>query len=286
MAAIRKSKAKRRTLMRMFGLAGVGLAAAFVALIATGAAGQDAGVKELTPTGKLRVAIAYGPTPSALYTVKDAAAPAGYKGVTIDLSEALAKKLGVARELVPYLASGEIQAAAATGVWDVSFMPVDAERKKFVDFGNAYHLLQSTYLVTANSKIRSVKDANDPSVTVCGVKGTATFRANAAASPKAVQLELSGPDEQIATMLAGKCEAMALSRESLTAVAPKIPGSRVLDDAFLSSTTAVAVPKNKPAALAYVSAFIEEAKASGLVRKSFDAVGMTTSPVAPGGMKP
>jgi polar amino acid transport system substrate-binding protein len=269
--------------MRYFGLLG-----ALAAVMTTGAAAQDniAAIKELTPTGKLRVAIAYGPTPSALYTVKDAAAGSGYRGVTIDLSEALAKKLGVARELVPYLASGEIQAAAATGVWDVSFMPVDEERKKSVDFGNAYHLLQSTYLVTANSKLRSVKDANDPSVTVCGVKGTATFRANAVNAPRAVQLELSGPDEQIATMLAGKCEAMALSRESLSAVAPKIPGSRVLDDAFLNSTTAVAVPKNKPAALAYVSTFIEEVKASGLVRRSFDAVGMTTSQVAPTGMKP
>jgi polar amino acid transport system substrate-binding protein len=178
--------------MRYCGLGLVGV----VAVIATGAVAQDAGVKELTPTGKLRMAIAYGPTPSALYTVKDAASRSGYHGVTIDLSDALAKKLGVQRELVPYLASGEIQAAAATGVWDVSFMPVDAERKKFVDFGNAYHLLQSTYLVTANSKLRSVKDANDPKVTVCGVKGTATFRANVVNAPKAVQLELSGPDEQ------------------------------------------------------------------------------------------
>src|SRR6185295_16891792 len=121
----------------------------FLAQRVASAAAQDAGIRELTPTGKLRVAIAYGRTPSALYTVKDAAAPSGYKGVTIDLSEALARKLGVERVLVPYLASGEIQSAAATGVWDVSFMPVDEERKKFVDFGNAYHLLQSTYLVTA-----------------------------------------------------------------------------------------------------------------------------------------
>jgi polar amino acid transport system substrate-binding protein len=264
-----------------------GLLAAFIAAMATPAVAQDnAAIKELTPTGKLRVAIAYGPSPSALYSLKDAAAPGGYRGVTIDLSNALAKKIGAPLEFVPYLATGEIQAAAATGVWDVSFMPVDAERKKFVDFGSPYHLLQSTYLVAPGSSIKSVKDANSPNVRICGVKGTATYRANLAASPNAVQLELAGPDEQLATMLAGKCDAMALSRESLTGIAPKIPGSRILDDAFLSSTTAVAVPKNKPAALAYVSAFVEEAKASGLVRKSFDAVGMTTSQVAPAGMKP
>jgi polar amino acid transport system substrate-binding protein len=272
--------------MRAFGLLG-----ALIAVVATGAAAQDsakdsAAVRDLTPTGKLRAAIAYGPTPSALYVLKDAAANEGYRGVTIDLSNALAKKVGAPLEFVPYLASGEIQAAAATGVWDVSFMPVDEERKKFVDFGNAYHLLQSTYLVAPGSTMKSVKDANNPNVRVCGVKGTATFRANLAAAPRAVQLELAGPDEQLATMLAGKCDAIALSRESLAGIAPKIPGSRVLDDAFLSSSTAVAVPKNKPAALAYVSAFVEEAKASGLVRRAMDAVGLTTSMVAPAGMKP
>jgi polar amino acid transport system substrate-binding protein len=48
----------------------------------------------------------------------------------------------------------------------------------------------------------------------------------------------------------------------------------------------VAVPRNKPAALAYVTAFIEEAKASGLVRRSLDAMGLTSSQVAPVGMKP
>src|SRR5439155_17419886 len=105
-------------------------------------------------------------------------ASGSYRGVTIDLSNALTKKIGAPLEFVPYLASGEIQTAAATGVWDVSFMPVDEERKKFVDFGNAYHLLQSTYLVAAGSNIRSVKDANQPGLRICGVQGTATFRAN------------------------------------------------------------------------------------------------------------
>src|SRR5437016_13180692 len=102
--------------MRMFGLLG-----AFIIAMASGAAAQDAARKELTPTGKLRAAIAYGPAPSALYVLQDA--PGKFRGVTIDLSNELAKKLGVGLEFVPYLASGEIQAAADKGVWDVSFMP-------------------------------------------------------------------------------------------------------------------------------------------------------------------
>ena len=60
----------------------------------------------------------------------------------------------------------------------------------------------------------------------------------------------------------------------------------MLDGGFLNSSTAVAVPKNKPAALAYVGAFIEDAKASGLARRAFDDIGLKMSQVAPAGMKP
>ena len=87
-------------------------------------------------------------------------------------------------------------------------------------------------------------------------------------------------------MRESKIEAIALSRESLSGLVGKIAGSRILDDAFLNSSTAVCVPKGKPAALSYVSDFIEEAKASGLVRKALDEMGLKSSQVAPAGMKP
>jgi polar amino acid transport system substrate-binding protein len=59
----------------------------------------------------------------------------------------------------------------------------------------------------------------------------------------------------------------------------------VLEEAFLNSTTAVAVPQNQAAARAYVTEFIEEAKTSGLVRRALDAMGLKSSQVAPIGMK-
>jgi ABC-type amino acid transport substrate-binding protein len=111
-------------------------------------------VKEVAPTGKLRVAIAVGPAPSALYAIKDDAT-GQYCGVTVELGSAMAKKLGVPVEFLPHLASGEIQNSAASGKWDVTFMLVDEERKKFVDFANAYHLLQSTYLVAPGPNLQT-----------------------------------------------------------------------------------------------------------------------------------
>ena len=195
------------------------------------------------------------------------------------------KKLGVAAELIAHDGSGEIQNSAADNKWDVAFLPVDEERKKFVDFGNAYHLLQSTYLVAPGAKLNAVAEANAAGVRIGGVANTATFRTSQKTAPNATLVTFKAVDAAVAAMRNGEIDAMALSREALTGVAPKIPGSRILDGGFLNSTTSVAVPKGKPAALAYVSEFIEEAKASGLVRQAFDEMGLKSSMVAPAGMK-
>jgi polar amino acid transport system substrate-binding protein len=93
-------------------------------------------------------------------------------------------------------------------------------------------------------------------------------------------------DAAIELVQGGKADAIALGRATLGGVAAKIPGARILDGGFLNSTTAIAVNKGKPEALAYVSAFIEEAKASGLVRRAFDDIGLKDEQIAPAGMKP
>ncbi len=240
-------------------------------------------MNQLAPTGKLRVAIAVAPSPSAQFAIKDESG--NYRGVAVILGTALGKKLGVPVELIAHDGSGEIQNSAADNKWDVAFLPVDEERKKFVDFGNAYHLLQSTYLVGPGGKIASVEAANATGVRIGGVANTATFRTSNKTAPNATHVSFDKTDAAVAALQSGDVDALAFSRESLTGLQPKVPGSRILDGGFLNSTTSVAVPKGKAAALAYVTEFIEEAKASGLVRKAFDEMGLTSSQVAPAGMK-
>ena len=242
-----------------------------------------AALNELAPTGTLRIAIAVSPSPSAQFAIKDGDT---FKGVAVTLGRALADRLGLSSVLLPHQGSGEIQNSAAENKWDVAFLPVDAERKKFVDFGNAYHLLQSTFLVAPASSIRSVADANAKGIAIGGVANTATFRAAIKATPDATHVEFAKVAAAVQAMLESHIQAIALSRESLLGLLDKIPGARILDDAFLNSSTAVCVPKGRPAALAVVSGFIEEAKASGLVRRALDEMGLTSSQVAPAGMKP
>ena len=251
----------------------------------TGAAADEAAARqELAPTGTLRVAIAVGPAASALWSLRDA--DGTRRGVPVELGTALARKLGVPVTLVEYSASGAIISATARNEWDVTFVPVDDDRKQVVDFGSPYHLLQSTYLVAPGSSIKTLAEVDCAEVRIAGVDGTATYRASRRSAPNATPVTVKGPDEAVALMRAGKVDAMALSRETIAGLLEALPGARALDEAFMNSTTAVAVPKNKPAGRAYVSAFIEDAKASGLIRRAFDAMGLHTSQVAPPGMEP
>ena len=239
--------------------------------------------KELIPTGKLRVAIAIGPTPGAGNVAIENGKP---RGIAVDLGTELAGKLGVPVDFVHYPNSGALTDAAESGAWDVAFIPVDDERRKKVDFGPAHIVLQSTYLVAPDSSIKSLADVDKAGVRVVGVENTATARA-AARSLKTVQISLvKDAGELLELLKAGKADAIAQSRESLTAMSAKLPGSRVLDGAYLNSFVAIAVPKNKPAALAYVGEYLEAAKAAGSVRRALDAIGMKTSVVAPAGVKP
>lgn len=264
----------------------VTLTALILILFATAKEGaaNEAAIKQLAPGDTLRVAIAVGPAPSALYAVRNASGKP--RGVAVDLGNALAKKIGKPVQFVEYLASGAITADADKGVWDVTFMPADAERAKRVSFGAAYHVLTSTYLVMPNAPVKAIADADKPEIRIAIVDGTATSRAARATSKNATFIVIKGVDEGVALLREGKADAIALSRESLTGLVDKLPGSRILDGGFLNSYTAAAVPNGKPDALGYVSTFVEEQKASGAVRKSFDEIGLKNSVVAPSGAKP
>ena len=123
-------------------------------------------------------------------------------------------------------------------------------------------------------------------VGIGGVANTATFRAAKKATPNATHIDFAGVDAAVAAMRDGKIEAIALSRESLSGLLGKIVGSRILDDAFLNSSTAVCVPKGKADRACLCERVYRRSQSVGLVRKALDDMGLKSSVVAPAGMKP
>jgi len=262
------------------------LTALVAAVFASSAALADdaAAKKELAPTGKLRVGIAVAPTVGAGNVARDV--DGSYRGIAIDLGNELAQKLAVSAEFVPYPNSGALTDAVDAGAWDLAFLPVDAQRKKRVDFGSAHIVLQSTYLVGPSSPIKTLADVDKAGVRVMGVENTATARAAAASLKMTTIGHVKTAVELFELLSSGKADAIALSRESLSSLSAKLPGSRVLDGAYLNSYVALAVPKGRAAALQYATTFVDSAIASGSVRRSLDKAGLKTSVVPLPGTKP
>jgi polar amino acid transport system substrate-binding protein len=236
-------------------------------------------MKELAASGKLRVGVVVAPAKSAFFVIKDAAgAP---EGVTVDLGLALAGRLGVPAEFVVARNSGELTNVLSAASIDVAFMPVDEERKTRIEFGPGYFLIESTYLVTAGSGLMSLAEVDRPGVRVVGIAGTTTIRSAARSLKRTTVTAATSVDEAMTMLRLGTADAFALSHDSLPPLAAVLPGSRILDGGFQQTVIAIAVPKSRPRALAAVTDFMEDAKASGLVRRALDAAGFRTATVAP-----
>lgn len=245
----------------------------------TSALNDTAARSELVSTGTLRIGVVHAPAASAFFVTCDSAGKP--RGVTVDLGEALAAALGVPAEFHVASNSGELTEATATGAIDVSFMPVDEERRRRIDFGPAYFIVESTCIVPAHSGAKSNLDLNHPGVRIAGIANTTTIRRTKAVCASATVIPVPSVAEAVRLLRAGEVEAFALSRDSLRPYLKELPGARILDDNLQTTGVCVGVPKGRSAALAYVSAFVEDAKRSGLVRKAFDRAGMGEEPVAP-----
>lgn len=236
-------------------------------------------LKQLAPTGKLRGGVVTAPTASTFFAVKDAGG--AVKGVTVDLLTWLASALGLPLSLQVCDNSGQVTEAVASGACDVAFMPQDAARADKVDFGPAYFIIQSTYLVPTGSSIHSIDEVNRRGMRIVAIANTTTGRSAQRTAPKADFAEVPSVEMMTAMAAKGEADAFALTHDSLAGLLPKLPGTRVLPGHFQQTGIAVAVPKGRPAALKIVSDLMSEAKRTGLVRRALDAAGFQDAAVAP-----
>jgi polar amino acid transport system substrate-binding protein len=79
----------------------------------------------------------------------------------------------------------------------------------------------------------------------------------------------------------GQTHAYAAPRPALTGMSSLLPDSHVLEDSFATLSFAGFVPKGQDLHLAYVGEFLEEAKASGLIKTLIEHAGLRGMKVAP-----
>lgn len=228
---------------------------------------------------ELRVGLVEAPTAGVLFVARSQEGDPD--GVTVDLAKDLARALGRALVFTVFPNTGAATDALHAGSIDVSFMPVDARRRQLVDFGPGYYELESTYLVNGASGITDVAQVNRAGLRVVAIAGTTTFRASARTLTATQPTTVPSVAQAVELMRTGQADALALSRDSLQPLLASVPGSRIVTGRFQQTLVAIAVPQGQVEQLAAVTRWLDQAKASGLVRRVFDAHGLRSEAVAP-----
>ena len=241
------------------------------------AASADPLKDEIAPAGTLRVAIAISAAGGAFWCTRNETG--GFAGVPVDLGKQMAAQLGVPVEYVAYQNSGQITDAASKRAWDVSFLPKDPERETKMLFGPIYEVTDATYIVKAGSTVTNFQTLDQPGIKIAAVNNTTTMRGAIAHLKNAKVTGYQTYDEIFALLENGEVDAFALSRGQLDEMAKKIPGTRVLDETFKQTVTAVAVPLNRPLALAFAAKFMTEATTNGVLRRAYDNNGLKDNPI-------
>ena len=237
----------------------------------------DPRIIDLIQNGKLRVALGLG---SPALAMKDPNT-GEVRGPALDLAQALAKKMGVKLEAVEYPRPGAILAGVKNNEWDVTFLVADPARLADADFSPPYMQSDFTYLVPAGSSKHSVAEMDQPGVRIAVPRGDASDLRLTQILKQAELVRMDSISAAIEMVHGGKVDAYAAPRVVLLTLSNRSPGSRVLDDGFAKITWVAMVPKGKAGHVAYVSDFLEEAKAAGLVKQSIDQASLRGLQVAP-----
>src|SRR5262245_54733761 len=252
-------------------------AATFPALAQTAGSVPPEVIKELAPTGKLRAAINLG------NPVLAQGSPQEPRGITVDLARELARRTGLALELVTFEAAGKIFEALKAGAWDIAFIAIEPVRAAEIDFSAPYVFIEGTYMVPKDSPLKEIADVDRPGVRIAVGRGSAydLYLTRTIKHATVVRAHIGGSRAMIDLFLADKLEAAAGVKQPLIDYAKTNAGVRVMDGRFMVIEQAMGTPKGRPAAAGYVAAFVEDVKASGFVAEALKRSNQPSAQVAP-----
>ncbi len=232
---------------------------------------------ELAPTGRLRVGINYG---NVILAAKDPASGA-LRGVHVDLSRELGRRMGVPVELVGYAAAGPMVEGLKAGKLDAALLSAEPARAAEINFTPAYIMIDATYLVPAGSPIRTIAEVDRDGMRIAVADHSAYDFFLRRTLQRARLVRAPSTHAAYELFKTSRLDALVGLRPRLAVDAAMLPGSRVLDGHFMAIEQTIASPKGRDAAAQYLRQFVEDAKASGLVTDTIARNGVRGVSVAP-----
>ena len=197
------------------------------------------------------------------------------EGVSPDMARTIADRLGVTVKYNTYASPGEVADAVTRGEWDIGLIAIEPKRAEVIAFCSPYVEIQATYLVAADSKLQTIDDVDAPGVKIA-VSDRSAYDLYLSRTLKHAELvSAKGLPATFEMFKAGGQDALAGLVPALKENAVNMPGSRLIPGRFTTVTQAIGTRPEAKRLNAFVEAFIQEAKGSGMVQGLIDTHGVT-----------
>ena len=228
-------------------------------------------IEDLAPTGVLRAAINL--SNFLLVTGRnDEGKPAG---VSPDMAQEVARRLGVKLKMIEYKTPGEIADDAGNNAWDIANIGAEPQRAEKINFTSAYCEIQATYLVPVDSTLESINQVDRPGIRIA-VSARSAYDLWLDRNIREAELvRAQGLDASYELFVSKKLDALAGLRPKLMQEMEKLEGARILPGQFTAVQQSIGCNKNRKSGAAFLREFVEEANASGLVAKLIEKHGVT-----------
>jgi polar amino acid transport system substrate-binding protein len=206
------------------------------------------------------------------------------RGVSADLARELARRRNMPVTLMPLSNPAAVIETVARGEADIGFVAYAPERVGMVEFSQIYMLVQQSFVVPDNSRIRTVADIDKQGLRIAGGRGDSITLYLARNLKQATLVETDNtPADAKRKLLAGEIDAYGANRQRLTNLLREMPGYHLLPDSLFGVTQAIIVPKGKPRVLGDINAFIDDVRASGFLKDAIARSGVIGLEMAPAG---
>ena len=239
---------------------------------------SDEIVAELAPHGVLRA----GLNLSNFLLISSRDAEGGPVGVAPDMARAIADRLGVPVQYVPYPKPGELADAAGTDTWDIGLIGAEPARAEKIEFTPAYVEIQSTYLVPPGSKLQTIADVDQPGIRIASTARTAYGLWLDRNIRHAQIVHTENMDAAFELCQRDGLDALSGLRPRLMTDLARWPGARILDGQFAAVQQAIGTLRENQAGARFLRSFAADAISSGLVASLIEKHKVQGLSVAPG----
>ena len=167
-----------------------------------------------------------------------------------------------------------------SNAWDIGLIADEPARAAQIAFTPAYVEILATYIVRANSPLKSAAEVDRKGTTIVVPKRTAYELWLTANIKNSELLKTDGGAAAQELFKSGTGDALAGLKPGLLGDLGKLPSTRLIDGHFTTIQQAIGTGRANAAGAAFLKDFVEDAKRSGLVARLIEKHGVRGLSVA------